>query len=51
MGNNRKRKRWEVEGLDVDDNTKRKMRLIESRMNQIRNGEDDDEEIDFGKIM
>ena len=51
MGNNRKRKRWEVEGLDVDDNSKRKLRLIESRINQIRNGEVDDDEIDFGKTM
>jgi hypothetical protein len=32
MGNNKKRKRGDVDGLDYDDNTKRKMRLIEERM-------------------
>jgi hypothetical protein len=32
MGNNKKRRRGEVDGLDYDDNTKRKMRLIEERM-------------------
>lgn len=51
LGKNRKRKRQEVDGLDIDNNSKRKLRLIESRINQIRNGEVDDDEIDFGKTM
>jgi len=44
FGQNHKRKRGEVEGLDMDENSKRKMRLVEERMNQIRNmnSQDDD---------
>lgn len=33
--NNKKRKRDEVEGLDVDDNGRRKMRMIEERMREL----------------
>ena len=36
FGNNRKRKRGEVDGLDLDDNTRRKIQLREERMNQLR---------------
>lgn len=32
MGRNKKRRRGDVEGMEYDDNTKRKMRLIEERM-------------------
>lgn len=35
--NNKKRKRDEIEGLDGDDNGRRKMRLIEERWNQLNN--------------
>lgn len=38
FGRNLKRKRGEVDYLDQDDNSKRKMRLIEERMKQIRDG-------------
>ncbi len=37
--NNKKRKRNEVEGLDEDDNGRRKLRLIEERWRQL-NGTD-----------
>lgn len=36
FGNNRKRKRGEVDDMDFDDNTKRKLKLREERMNQLR---------------
>lgn len=36
FGNNRKRKRGEVEDLDIDENTKRKQKLREERINQLR---------------
>jgi len=36
FGNNRKRKRGDVDGLDLDENTKRKLQLKEERMNQLR---------------
>jgi len=53
MGNNKKRRRNEVEGLDYDDNTKRKMRLIEERMKQLQNGieDGDDDMIDMTKVI
>ena len=35
FGHNKKRKRDEVEGLDVDDNGRRKMRMIEERMREL----------------
>jgi len=35
FGHNKKRKRDEVEGLDVDDNSRRKMRMIEERMREL----------------
>jgi hypothetical protein len=47
--NNKKRKRDEVEGLDDDPNTKRKMRRLENKI--INDGEDDDEDntYEFGQ--
>lgn len=37
MGKNKKRKRNEVEGLDdMDDHTKRRIRMREERLNQLR---------------
>jgi hypothetical protein len=45
FGNNRKRKRGEVEGLDVDENSKRKMRRLEERGQMLRmQGEGEDDE-------
>ena len=43
FGQNKKRKRDDVDGLDSDDGNSRKMRRIEERYNEL-NGED---EIDF----
>ena len=47
--NNKKRKRVEVDGLDEDDNEKRKQRMIEERMKQLKeqNYDDIDEQIEL----
>ena len=49
MGNNKKRKRGEVDGLDDDDNEGRRKRLMEERLRQraglIENGDDAEEMI------
>ena len=44
--NNKKRKRDEVDGLDGDDNYgRRRMKLMEERLKQLRDGEAEPEDI------
>ena len=47
FGQNRKRKRGEVEGLDLDENSKRKLQLKEERMNQLRGINSQDDMVDL----
>jgi hypothetical protein len=49
FGKNKKRRRWEVEGLDVDENSKRKLRRVEERLIDLQGLNDDDAEaLGFG---